>query len=128
MAQVRGQGDGAGEAAAVSLRFADGTLGSLLYSCQARRKAIGLQVIGRDARVCLEGWDFRLRGEDGRLFPEEEPERDQVFELEVAAFLDAIRKGSTTPILSDFHDAMRTQRAVDAIRRALVSRRSEPVS
>jgi predicted dehydrogenase len=118
---------GAPEAAAVSLRFASGALGSLLYSCQARRKAINLQVVGEDSRVCLEGWDFRLRGEDGRLFPEVEPERDQIFELEVAAFFDAIRKGSTEPILSDFADAIRTQRVVDAIRRSLVSQRIETV-
>ena len=69
----------------------------------------------------------RLRGDDGRLFPEVEPERDKIFELEVAAFFDAIRKDSTTPVLSDLPDAMRTQRTVDAIRRSLRSSRIEPV-
>jgi myo-inositol 2-dehydrogenase / D-chiro-inositol 1-dehydrogenase len=118
---------GAPEAAAVGLRFAAGALGTLLYTCQARQKAIDLKVLTEDAPVCLEGWDFRLRGQDGRLFPEVEPDRDKIFELEVAAFFDAIRKDSPGPILSDFPDAMRTQQTVDAIRRALASGRIEPV-
>ena len=118
---------GAPEAAAVSLRFAGDALGTVLYTCQARQKTINLQVITEETSVRLEGWDFRLRGDDGRLFPEVEPERDKIFELEVAAFFAAIRKDSTTPILSDLPDAMRTQRTVDAIRRSLRSSRIEPV-
>ena len=119
--EVQAIADAASEAAAVNLRFADGVLGSLLYTCHARHKAIGLQIIGRDARVCLDGWDFRLRGDDGRLFPEGEADRDQIFEIEVAAFFDAVRKRSPAPILSDFRDAMRTQRVVDAIKRSFVT-------
>lgn len=124
---VEVQAIGASEAAAVTLRFANGVLGSLLYTCQAKQKAIGMHVIGEDTRVTLDGWDFRLRGEDGRLFPEGDADRNQIFELEVAAFFDAIHKGSTDPILSDFADAMRTQNTVDAIRRALGSGRTEAV-
>ena len=118
---------GAPEAATVSLRFAGDALGTVLYTCQARQKTINLQVITEDRSVCLEGWDFRLRRDDGRLFPEVEPERDKIFELEVAAFFDAIRKDSTAPILSDLPDAVRTQGTVDAIRRSLKSSRIEPV-
>jgi len=84
-------------------------------------------VFTEEARVSLEGWDFRLRGQDGRLFPEGEQDRNEIFDVEVAAFFDAMRKDSATPILVDFADALRTQRTVDAIRRSLESGRIERV-
>jgi myo-inositol 2-dehydrogenase / D-chiro-inositol 1-dehydrogenase len=118
---------GAPETAAVSLRFDRDVLGTVLYTCQARQKAIDLHVFTEDHRVSLEGWDFRLRGADGRLFPEGEQDRNEIFDLEVAAFFDAIRKSSAAPILADFSDALRTQQTVDAIRRSLGSRRIERV-
>jgi myo-inositol 2-dehydrogenase/D-chiro-inositol 1-dehydrogenase len=118
---------GAPETAAVSLRFDRDVLGTVLYTCQARQKAIDLHVFTEEARVSLEGWDFRLRGPDGRLFPEGEQDRNEIFDVEVAAFFDAMRKDSATPILVDFADAQRTQRTVDAIRRSLGSGRIERV-
>jgi predicted dehydrogenase len=124
---VQAIADEADEAATVNVRFRNGTLGSLLYTCRARHKAISLQVVTQDSRVCLEGWDLRLRGEDGSFFPEMIADRHQIFEVEVAAFFDAVRKDSPEPILCDFREAIGTQRAIDAIRRSSMTQRTEPV-
>lgn len=125
IADERGGPAATTEAIAVTLRFASGGLGSLFYSCQAPQKWINLQVFGESAHVFLDGWDFRLRQDDGRLFPDVPADRDEIFTIEVAAFFDALRTGSRDSIRSDVLDAIETQRAVDAIRRSLVSHRIE---
>jgi len=88
---------GAPEAAAVSLRFAQDALGTVLYTCRARQKTINLQVITEDGSVCLGDGIFGFGATTGRLFPEVEPERDKIFELEVRGVLRCDRKDSTTP-------------------------------
>ena len=127
MADARRGATGATETAAVTLRFANGALGSLFYTCQAPQKWINLQVFGQDVHVFLDGWDFRLRQADGRLFPDVPADRDEIFAIEVAAFFEAMDTGVRAPIRSDILDAIATQRTVDAIRRSLVSHRIEPI-
>jgi predicted dehydrogenase len=111
--------------AAVILRFAGGTLGTLFYSCLARTKQIGLQVFTRDGRIALEGWDLELR-RDGTA-PEAPPEKEAVFVKEVAAFFDALDSGRPGDVRSDLADAVRTQRVVDSIQASLASGKPEPV-
>ena len=113
------------ETAVVSLRFRDGGLGSLLYSCGVEEKMIELRLFSRHDEIRLEGWDFRFRGENAGGPPQTRD--DPVFFDETAAFLDAVTNVSNDAILSDFLDAYRTQQAVDAIHAALRSGKTETV-
>ena len=108
-------GDGPPESAAVSLAFASGTVGTLIYSCRSVEKHIGLQVFTSSRAYALEGWDFL----DGPP-PAEPPDKNAVFLEETRAFLEAVSAGGDG-IRSDLRDAARTQRVVDAVLRSISS-------
>lgn len=102
--------DRAPESLALSLRFADGQLGTVLYSCKANDKTIGIQVVTSHGSIQLEGWDFRSPDVVSSF-----KDKNAIFEVETRRFFNAITEGDTTSILSDIHDALRTQRTVDAV-------------
>ena len=97
--------------AAVAARFESGTIGALLYTCEAADKHIGLHVITSVGTVELRGWDFIVQNGSR---PPVEP---NVFETETHAFLRAVRTGDRGGVLCDFADATKTQATVDAIRK-----------
>ena len=117
---------GAPEAAAVTLRFDGGALGRCSTpAVRARRRSVSRwspRMLGCGSTAGIFGCGARTAGS----FPRRSRSGTRSSSFEVAAFFDAIRKDSTTPILSDLSDALRTQRVVDAIRRSLVSHRPEP--
>ena len=102
---------------AASLRFASGACGTLLYSCCASDKLIGVELYTRSRVVRLRDWELRLEGEPA-------PEED-VFVAQAAAFLTAVRAGSPRTIRSTFQDALRTQLVVDALGRAIATGRPQ---
>lgn len=97
---------------AVCLQFASGCVGTILYSCGAQDKDIGLRVITTAGSIAFSGWNFDLT--DGANPAAASPAQPDVFLVETAAFLEAVRTRSTTGILSDWTDALRTQRVVEA--------------
>ena len=116
------------EAAVFALHFAHGALGSLFYSCMASCKMINVQVFLSDMNIRLEGWDFQWLEEGSHLpLPLPEPTRGNIFHAEVAAFLEAVSKDSSDPILCDFTDAVQTQYVVDALKRSILSGHIEQV-
>lgn len=104
------------------LRTERGLLATLYASCGAQTKQIGMHLFTPTREVRLEGWDLELRDSESPPLPPCDP-----FQAEVAAFLHAVRSGDRAPILCDLGEALRTQRVTDAVARALVSRRVEPV-
>ena len=100
--------------AAISLRFVSGAVGTVLYSCLATTKQIGLRVFSPDGEYALDGWDFELQSADVH----EPAEVTPVFTIEVARFFDAIRSGRADCVAAGFADAFRTQLVVDAIQRS----------
>jgi predicted dehydrogenase len=111
--------------AAINLHFANGSPGSLLYSCQANEKLIGFRVFTSDEVLTLSGWDFHLVGDDSTKVDHEN--RNQIFDVEVAAFLEAVAHNSDC-VLCSFKDAMQTQHVVDAIHRSVESGKTESVA
>jgi myo-inositol 2-dehydrogenase/D-chiro-inositol 1-dehydrogenase len=105
---------GRADALAVALRFASGVCGTLLYSCLAGAKHIGLEAFTPSGSQRLEGWDFRAPGTPPAADP------NAVFLAETAAFL-----GGDGDVLSDVRDALATQLVVDAIKASV--RSGEPV-
>jgi len=111
--------------AAINLRFENGQLGSILYSCRASEKMIRFHVYMEDRDAVLTGWDFHLAGDDSTIV--EYANRNEIFSTEVNAFLRSVSASDSRAILCDFQEAMATQRVVDAIHRAVVSGSEEAV-
>jgi myo-inositol 2-dehydrogenase/D-chiro-inositol 1-dehydrogenase len=97
--------------AAVAMRFEDGAVGALAYTCEANDKHIGLHIVTDAGAIELRGWSFSPAGSS------DEPEPD-AFALETRAFLASVSGADARLILSDFADATKTQSAVDAVRLA----------
>jgi myo-inositol 2-dehydrogenase/D-chiro-inositol 1-dehydrogenase len=98
------------ESLALSLQFGGGQLGTLLYSCKATEKSIGLQVVTAHRTMRLAGWDFQPAE---KIPPESD--KNLIFRVEIANFFRAIQKGDRTAVLSDVHDAWRTQKILASI-------------
>ncbi|MFH1466111.1 MAG: Gfo/Idh/MocA family oxidoreductase [Pseudomonadota bacterium] len=98
------------ESAAIALRFTDDRLATILYSCEAEEKLIGLRVFTPHAEHSLLTWEF-LPGPD----PAPCPDRNAVFLDETRAFVEAIQ-GRGDGVRSDLRDALQTQRVMDSIR------------
>ena len=73
---------------------------------------MSFEVFLPDRSIRLEGWDIRLA---------QKPQTEDIFVKETSVFLEAVATGDSSLILSDFHDALKTQRIMDAIRRAINS-------
>jgi myo-inositol 2-dehydrogenase / D-chiro-inositol 1-dehydrogenase len=116
----RDRGDIA-DVVAVSLRFANGACGSLLYSYRARDKFVSANFFTSAGCSTLEGWDFRLAGEEAPPPAAEPAPLTPIFLTETEAFFDAVQGGAGTGIRCTFADAYRTQLVVDAVHRSIAS-------
>ena len=106
-------GPSAPERAVFCLRFESGALGTLVYSCEAREKQIGVQVFTETEEIRLLGWDFHPAD---REHSSRDEDRNAVFHRETRTFLDAARGRSMQGILCPYADAVRTQKLVDAMK------------
>ncbi len=96
------------------LELASGALATILYTCEADRKTIGVDVLHRDGGLRLEGWDFALARDTiaGALAA---PDPVDPFGTEVRAFLHALATGDAAELRCGVADAYRTQLALAAI-------------
>ena len=107
----------------VTLSFAGDALGTLLYSCRASDKQIGIRIFSTTGGLELEGWDLRLKDDEGKEDYFEDP-----YIKEDAAFFAAIDAADQSLIKSSVADAVRTQMVVDAVHRSILSRKPERVA
>lgn len=100
---------------AATLRFWNGCLGTVFYSCEARDKQIGFRIITSEGGLELSGWDFRMSSNsiDGTIPADHD---EDIFLKETTRFLAAVRTGDRSLIACTFEDAYRTQCLIDAIR------------
>jgi predicted dehydrogenase len=100
---------------AVAMRFIDGPVGTVFYSCEAREKDIHLHVFCEEGSLDLEGWDFAMTRNtiDGKL---PEKEHDDIFVKETHCFLNAVRSHDHLLIACNLEEAYRTQLVVDRVR------------
>lgn len=98
---------------AVALRFENGAVGTLCYTCDAPEKSIAFEVVSTAGGVKLAGWDFAAIDEIGDVAGiGAEP---NVFGVETGAFLDAVRHHDPSLVACSFEDAARTQAVVDRV-------------
>lgn len=118
LVQAWGDGDGAGAPShsfAATWRWADGQLGTLLYSCRAEDKDIGLTVHTSNGPIRLAGWDLDLQLPDGVVPGRVGTERGAIYAVEVAAFFEAIRRRDPARVRVDLDEGLRTQEVVEAL-------------
>jgi myo-inositol 2-dehydrogenase/D-chiro-inositol 1-dehydrogenase len=101
----------------IALKFESGTVGNILYSCDAATKNIGLDLYTPEHKISLSGWDFILVDA-----PETEVPlltAQEIFDLEAGNFFNAVIHNDPSLILSDIKDALKTQTLADAVNLSL---------
>ncbi|MBV8550403.1 MAG: Gfo/Idh/MocA family oxidoreductase [Acidobacteriaceae bacterium] len=111
---------------ATILRFETDAVGTTLYSCDGHSKDIGIRIFTQRGTIALTGWDFRMTENTITAILADACEED-IFLSETSAFFEAVHSGRKDLIQSDFLDAVRTQRVLDAARQSWECRRSVPV-
>ena len=102
-----------------ALRFESGVLGSIVYSCEASAKDIGMRIFTTRGTFVLNGWDFRLTENTTDSVACPVIEEEDIFLKETRTFLNAARHGRQDLILSNFSDAKKTQEVMDACRKSI---------
>jgi len=110
-----------------SLRFASGALASLLYSCAAEEKDIGVDIYTSRGVVRLKGWDLDLELGGLAMAGDSHGDRNGVFRDEMAVFIEAVRAGDEEGPLCTLESAYRTQLVVDSVIAAIENGEPVPV-
>lgn len=106
----------------IALKFENGAVGNILYSCDASTKSIGIDLYTPENQISLKGWDFNLADPAGTT-PPLLPAQD-IFDREAGAFFNAVANKDQSLILSDITDAIKTQYLVDAVNLSLKTNKS----
>jgi myo-inositol 2-dehydrogenase / D-chiro-inositol 1-dehydrogenase len=105
---------------AILFRFENGSVGTVLYSCQAKEKDIAFRVLTEEGVLELSGWDFQLTTNTiDETFPADQ--KEDIFLKETQRFLSAVRRSDQGVVECDYAEANRTQSVVDAIQHSLSS-------
>ena len=105
---------------ACMLKFTNGQLGTILYSCEASDKQIDLRVLATEGMLEFAGWDLRISANtiDGAVPRIQE---EDIFLKETDQFLNAVLRDEPALIHCDLASAYRTQLVVDAVLTSLRS-------
>ncbi|MDB5128465.1 Gfo/Idh/MocA family oxidoreductase [Mucilaginibacter sp.] len=101
----------------IALKFENGAVGNILYSCDAATKSIGLDLYTSENKINLSGWDFNLIGPADIALSALSAQ--EIFDLEAGSFFNAVINNDPSLILSDTTDAIKTQTLVDAVNLSL---------
>jgi myo-inositol 2-dehydrogenase / D-chiro-inositol 1-dehydrogenase len=95
------------------LQFESGGQGTLLYSCEAAAKDIGLRIFTAAGSLLLSGWDLQVTA---NTITDELPnttDTEDVFLTETEAFLAAVESRDWSSIRCDWFEGLRTQELVE---------------
>jgi predicted dehydrogenase len=107
------------DATAAVLRFETGAIGSFMNTRRIASAAIEVELAASDLLITIRkvgtdqrAWEVVIdEGGSSRTIP---PGRDP-YEVQAAAFLDAVESGDATRVLSSYADALRTDRLTRAV-------------
>src|SRR6185503_7636541 len=107
------------DATAAVLRFETGAVGSFANSRRIASASIGVEIAAADLLIAIRKLDHDQRAwevviEDGGPPRTIAPGRDP-YEVQAAAFLDAVESGDPTRVLSSYEDALKTDRLTRAV-------------
>ncbi len=101
------------ERTCVALRFESGAVATLLHTCEARDKEIGVVAITTTGVIRLSGWEFQI---SDNTIDRARAENNDPFAAEVRSFVQAVSTQNPSGVACDFDDAWKTQLVVDRIR------------
>ena len=98
------------DASTVAIQFASGAVGNLMSSCAGRTGAGGVHLTLAAMRhyVTFTGWDHSVVISKSRLEEERVAGEPDIFEIEDAAFVEAVQTGDARGIRSPYADALKT--------------------
>lgn len=116
------------DASVVGIRMGSGAVVSLMSCCAANGGGGGvwLSVFAHDTTFLFTGWEHSVKVLRADAEPETIKGEPNIFAVEDAIFLDAVRSGSRGAVLSSYADAARTLELTLAANRAMET--GEPVS
>jgi myo-inositol 2-dehydrogenase/D-chiro-inositol 1-dehydrogenase len=97
------------DAMAVSVKFQSGAV-ALLHSCCASNALSGitLDIYGVNAAARLTGWDHGMTLYQTGKQPKTIPGEPNIFEIEDAAWIKAVKTGDPKGVMSDYADGLKT--------------------
>jgi predicted dehydrogenase len=113
------------DASVVNLRFSSGAVGCLWASCSADAGGggVSLRVYANGTTALFEGWEHNLKILRAGGEAEEIPGEPNIFEIEDAAFVDAVRLKDPSRILCSYRDGLETLKVTLAANESMKSGR-----
>jgi len=98
------------DASVVNLKFVNGAVGSLWASCSADAGGggVALTIYTNKTTALFTGWEHTLRLLREEAEPEEIPGEPDIFSIEDAAFVEAVRKGDPSGVMCSYSDGLKT--------------------
>jgi myo-inositol 2-dehydrogenase/D-chiro-inositol 1-dehydrogenase len=111
------------EAVATTLLFENGCLATVCYSYLSAERTIEVRFFSSTCIARLSGWSFDLLSPMGEVSGNGgEADRNWVFHQETRLFVEGVESRSLNLALATITSALKTQRVMDAIRRAYRTR------
>lgn len=97
------------DASTVAVRFASGAVGNLMSSCASRAGGgVHLTIAGMRHYATFTGWDHTVTIRKSAIEEEHITGEPNIFEIEDAAFVEAVKTGNRAVVLSPYADAAKT--------------------
>jgi len=98
------------DASVVNLKFKNGAVGSLWSSCSSNGggRGVSLNIYGNQTTALFKGWEHSLDLLQADTEIEEIPGEPNIFSIEDAAFIEAVRENDKKKILCTYSDAVKT--------------------
>jgi len=111
------------DASTVNLKFVNGTVGSLWASCSADGGGggVSLSVYTNQTTALFTGWEHSLRLLRKDAQPEEIPGEPEIFSIEDAAFIEAVRKGDPSGVMCSYSDGLGTMEVTLAANKSMTT-------
>lgn len=98
------------DASVLTIRFASGAIATIYSACCADGGGggVSLNVYARQHTLQFSGWNHTLKVLQGEAEPREIEGEPDIFKIEDAAFMKAIRSGDPSSVLCSYPDALKT--------------------
>lgn len=96
------------DASLVSIQFANGCIANITSCCATSAGGVGLSIYTRNLELVFTDWSMNLRVRKSRLETEEIRGEDNIFAIEDAVFIEAVRTGNRSKIKSDYADGVKS--------------------
>jgi len=114
------------DASAVTVEFINGAVGTLVSSCAIKAGGgVHLTVAARNSYITFTGWEQSAVVRKSVLEEERITGESNIFEIEDAAFIEAVKTGNPATVLSPYADAIKTLAFCLAANRSLESGQPE---